>query len=122
MTQRDHVRHVEIRTLTATCDDCDIRSLAKGIDTLIGEGWRLVGWSARETPRDLCPDCAEVAAGLERATAENEARARYIAQLEAGDPLLVHGRAYAGTAEHYRRSDIDIEIAKALDRRYPYSR
>jgi hypothetical protein len=109
MSQKHHVRTIEIHTLTATCDECGLRSPASALDTLVHAGWRL-----STTRPDLCPECAEVARGLERVAGENEARAKHIAALESGEPLYVHGRVYVGTAELRTRAEIDAEIAHAL--------
>lgn len=92
MTQKKHRRTVVIVTVTATCDECGDASPPSKRETLLGWGWRLMERG------DLCPDCHEVACGIERQAAENEARARYIAAIESGEPPLVHGRVYGEKA------------------------
>jgi hypothetical protein len=114
VSQKHHVRTVEIRTVTATCDECGKRSDTCSDATRIGRGWQLVARSARRVDRDLCPDCVEVAHGLARAVAENVARAKHIAALESGDPIYVHGRVIIDDDVLYTRADIDAEIARAM--------
>lgn len=102
IVQKNHMRTVEIRTCSATCDECGERSATCAHATLIGHGWQLVGWSVRSVERDLCPECAEVERGLARARAENEARAKYIQALESGEPIYVHGRVLTPDGEEFR--------------------
>lgn len=102
MTQKHHVRTVEIRTCTAACDRCPARSQASAVETLLGHGWQLgdgtgVPGTGRDVP-DLCPVCATEENERAHRRAEDEARARSIAELEAGEVPLVHGRVYGATA------------------------
>lgn len=99
MTQKHHVRTVEIRTCTAACDRCHARSQASAVETLLHHGWQLGnGMGAACDRPDLCPVCATEEHQRAHRRAENEARARSIAALEAGEVPLVHGRIYGATS------------------------
>lgn len=109
MTQKHHVRTVSIHTCTARCDVCGTGSQASAVETLLGQGWQLgdgsgVPGTGRDVP-DLCPVCATVERERAHRRAEDEARARSIATLEAGEVPLVHGRIYADAETERARAD-----------------
>lgn len=111
MTQRHHVRTVEIRTITATCDACGERSPAAGIETLLGWGWALPDLPSND---DLCPECAAGVRDRRLRYEESRARAKHIAALEAGDPIYVRGRVYVERGTIWSREELNDEIEKAL--------
>lgn len=111
MSQQHYSRTVEIRTVRATCDDCDATAGPAGRGTLLGWGWTL------SEAHDRCPDCASLARERALRAEEDAARARLIAQLEDGEPLLVHGRIITEFTVLYSREDIDAEIERALSRK-----
>lgn len=92
MTRKVYKRVVEIVTMTITCEGCGFRSGAMGEDTLLYRGWTL------KTGNEKCPECAELAVQQEHLAAQ----ARYIAALESGEPILVHGRVYTKNGVEFR--------------------
>lgn len=85
MTRVLHERTRVIRTETATCDRCGETQLATP-ETLATRGW------GRGPEGDLCPECHGRDLDEARRAEENAARARAIAEIESGEPPLVHGR------------------------------
>jgi hypothetical protein len=112
VSQKHHLRTVEIRTITATCDECLAVGGPAAHATLLGWGWRLMKRG------DVCPDCSQKAAEIERRTEEDAARARRIASLDGSsdEPSFVRGRVLLGEDGHalYTRAEINAEITRAL--------
>lgn len=111
MTQKHHIRTVEIRTCTAACDRCHARSQASAVETLLGHGWRLFDERKHhDRVPDLCPECATAEHELEQRRAEDAARARV--------DRRARGRRGSARARARLRSDVVSDLPPDMQLRF----